>query len=177
MLIVNVASKCGFTSQYPGLQELFEKYCDQGLSILAFPSNDFGAQEPGSDEQINSFCQSNYQVTFDLFSKVSVLGYKKLPLYQYLYNCGLEPKGVGGLRSCLFGFVKWLLYRKKGMLIPGKYEAQWNFHKFLVDKNGIPVASFLSEVSPGSPILIQKLEEELQKYGQPLSTKRKEYSG
>tara|TARA_B100001123_G_scaffold225483_1_gene253832 strand:- start:504 stop:1076 length:573 start_codon:yes stop_codon:yes gene_type:complete len=163
LLIVNVASKCGFTSQYEGLQELYEKYGDRGLSILAFPSNDFGSQEPGSNEQINSFCQSSYQVTFDLFSKVSVLGSEKITLYQYLYNCALEPKGGGGLRSRFLGLVKWLLYRKKGMLIPGIYEAQWNFHKFLVDKNGIPVASFLSEVPPDSPILIQKLEEELQK--------------
>ena len=163
LLIVNVASKCGFTSQYQGLQELYEKYRDRSFNILAFPSNDFGSQEPGSNQRIKSFCQSNYQVTFDLFSKVSVLGSGKIPLYQYLYDCGLEPKGGGGLRSRLFEPIKWLLYRKKGMLIPGKHEAQWNFHKFLVDKNGIPVASFLSEVSPDSPVLIQKLEEELEK--------------
>ena len=162
LLIVNVASECGFTSQYSGLQKLYEKYRDQGLSVLAFPSNDFGAQEPGSDEKIKDFCQENFQLTIDLFGKVSVLGSQKLPLYQYLYGCGLEHQG-GGVRSQIIALVKWMLYRIKGMQVPGKNEAQWNFHKFLVGKNGIPVASFLSEVAPDSHVLIQKLEEELQK--------------
>ena len=162
LLIVNVASECGFTPQYSGLQKLYEKYRDQGLSVLAFPCNDFGTQEPGSDEEIKDFCQKNYQVTFDLFSKVSVLGPQKLPLYQYLYGCKLEHPGGGGVRSQIFALVKWMLYRIKGKHVPGKNEAQWNFHKFLVGKDGIPVASFLSEVAPDSHVLIQKLEEELQ---------------
>ena len=163
LLIVNVASECGFTSQYSGLQKLYEKYRDQGLSVLALPCNDFGSQEPGSNEEIKNFCQDNFQLTFDLFSKVSVLGPQKLPLYQYLYSCRLEQQGGGGVRSQLFALVKWVLYRIKGKQVPGKNEAQWNFHKFLVGKNGIPVASFLSEVAPDSHVLIQKLEEELQK--------------
>ena len=163
LLIVNVASECGFTSQYSGLQKLYEKYRDQGLSVLALPCNDFGSQEPGSNEEIKNFCQDNFQLTFDLFSKVSVLGPQKLPLYQYLYGCRLEHQGGGGVRSQLFALVKWVLYRIKGKQVPGKNEAQWNFHKFLVGKNGIPVASFLSEVGPDSHVLIQKLEEELQK--------------
>ena len=163
LLIVNVASECGFTSQYSGLQKLYEKYRDQGLSVLALPCNDFGSQEPGSNEEIKNFCQDNFQLTFDLFSKVSVLGPQKLHLYQYLYGCRLEHQGGGGVRSQLFALVKWVLYRIKGKQVPGKNEAQWNFHKFLVGKNGIPVASFLSEVGPDSHVLIQKLEEELQK--------------
>ncbi len=163
LLIVNVASDCGFTSQYFGLQKLYEQHRGQGLSILAFPCNDFGAQESGSDEEIKNFCQNNFKTTFDLFSKVSVLGPQKLDLYQYLYDCGLKHQSRGRFRSKIFGLVKWMLYRTKGKWIPEKSEAQWNFHKFLVGKNGIPVASFLSEVEPDSSILTLKLEEELEK--------------
>ena len=163
LLIVNVASNCGFTPQYSDLQKLYEKYSEQGLSILAFPCNDFGAQEPNNDEKIKGFCQKNFNVTFNLFSKVSVLGPQKLDLYQYLYDCGLKHQGGGGWRSRIFGLVKRILYRIKGNYVPSKNEAQWNFHKFLVGKNGIPVASFLSEVSPNSSILTFQLEEELKK--------------
>jgi glutathione peroxidase len=163
LLVVNVASECGFTHQYSDLQKLYEKYQNQGFDILAFPCNDFGAQEPGTNEEIKSFCHENFHVTFDLFSKVSVLGPEKLPLYQYMYDCGLKHQGVGGIRPLLFGLVKWVLHRIKGVWVPGKNEAQWNFHKFLVGRNGIPVASFLSEVGPDSEILTRKLEEELSK--------------
>ena len=163
LLIVNVASNCGFTPQYSELQELYEKYRGQGLSILAFPCNDFGAQEPDNDEKIKGFCQKSFNVTFDLFSKVSVLGPQKLDLYQYLYDFGLKHKGGGGCRARLFGLVKWVFYRIKGKYAPAKNEAQWNFHKFLVGKNGKPVASFLSEVAPNSSTLILQLEEELKK--------------
>ena len=163
LLIVNVASNCGFTPQYSDLQKLYEKYNAQGLSILAFPCNDFGAQEPNNDEKIKGFCQTNFNVTFNLFSKVSVLGPQKLDLYQYLYDCGLKHQGGGGWRSRIFGLVKRILYRIKGKYAPSKNEAQWNFHKFLVGKNGIPVASFLSEVAPNSSILTFQLEEELKK--------------
>ena len=163
LLIVNVASNCGFTPQYSDLQKLYEKYSEQGLSILAFPCNDFFAQEPNNDEKIKGFCQTNYNVTFNLFSKVSVLGPQKLDLYQYLYDCGLKHQGGGGWRSRIFGLVKRVLYRIKGKYVPSKNEAQWNFHKFLVGRNGIPVASFLSEVAPNSSILTFLLEEELKK--------------
>ena len=163
LLIVNVASNCGFTPQYSDLQKLYEKYSEQGLSILAFPCNDFGAQEPNNDEKIKGFCQKNFNITFNLFSKVSVLGPQKLDLYQYLYDCGLKHQGGGGWRSRIFGLVKSILYRIKGKYAPSKNEAQWNFHKFLVGKNGIPVASFLSEVAPNSSILTFQLEEELKK--------------
>ena len=163
LLIVNVASNCGFTPQYSDLQKLYEKYSEQGLSILAFPCNDFGAQEPGNDDKIKGFCQKSFNVTFDLFSKVSVLGPQKLDLYQHLYDCGLKHQGGGGWRSRFFGLVKWVLYRIKGKYAPSKNEAQWNFHKFLVGRNGVPVASFLSEVAPNSSILTFQLEEELNK--------------
>jgi glutathione peroxidase len=163
LLIVNVASNCGFTPQYSDLQKLYEKYSEQGLSILAFPCNDFSEQEPNNDEKIKVFCQTNYNVTFNLFSKVSVLGPQKLDLYQYLYDCGLKHQGGGGWRSRIFGWLKLILYQIKGKHAPSKNEAQWNFHKFLVGKNGIPVASFLSEVAPNSSILTFQLEEELKK--------------
>jgi glutathione peroxidase len=163
LLIVNVASNCGFTPQYSDLQELYEKYRDQGLSILAFPCNDFGGQEPDSDENIKGFCQKKFNVTFDLFSKVSVLGSQKLALYQYLYDCDLKHQGGGNWRSRLLSLVKLVLYRIKGKYVPAKNEVRWNFHKFLVGKNGIPVASFLSEVAPNSSILAMQLEKELKK--------------
>jgi glutathione peroxidase len=163
LLIVNVASNCGFTPQYSDLQKLYEKYSEQGLSILAFPCNDFGAQEPENDERIKGFCQTNYNITFNLFSKVSVLGPQKIDLYQHLYDCGLKHQGGGGWKSQIFRLVKWILYWIKGSYVPSKNEAQWNFHKFLVGRNGIPVASFLSEVAPNSNILTFQLEEELKK--------------
>ena len=163
VLIVNVASNCGFTPQYSSLQKLYEKYRDQGLSILAFPCNDFGAQEPGANEDIKLFCQNNFKATFDLFSKISVLGPQKIDLYQYLYDCSLNHQGVGGFGSKIFRLVKWVLHRIKGKWVPERNEAQWNFHKFLIGKNGIPVASFLSEVAPDSNLLVLKVEEELRK--------------
>lgn len=163
LLIVNVASNCGFTTQYSGLQRLYEKYKDQGLSILAFPCNDFGAQEPGTNKEIEFFCHNSFNVTFELFSKASVLGPQKLDLYKYLYEFCLNPQGVGGVGSQIFRLVKWVLYRIKGMCVPKVNEAQWNFHKFLVGRNGIPVASFLSEVAPDASILVLKIEEELKK--------------
>ena len=163
VLVVNVASNCGFTSQYSSLQKLYEKYKGQGLSVLAFPCNDFGAQEPGENKDIKFFCHNSFNVTFDLFSKTSILGPQKLDLYQYLYDCCLEPQGVGGFGSKIFRLVKWVLYRIKGVWVPERNEAQWNFHKFLIGRNGIPVASFLSEVSPNSNTLILQLQEELRR--------------
>jgi glutathione peroxidase len=162
LLVVNVASECGFTPQYLGLQKLYEKYREQGLRILAFPCNDFGAQEPGNNEVIKGFCLKNFQLTFDLFSKVSVLGPEKIPLFKYLYDCNLTPKSEGGVRSQIFGLAKWVLYRIKGRQVPEKNEAKWNFHKFLLGKDGIAIASFLSEVEPDAKILTTAIEEALQ---------------
>ena len=163
LLIVNVASNCGFTPQYLSLQKLYEKYSEQGLSVLAFPCNDFGAQEPGTNEDIKLFCQKSFNITFDLFRKASVIGPQKIELYKYLYACCLTPQGQGGFGSKIFKLVKWVLQRIKGQWIPEENQVQWNFHKFLIGRNGMPVASFLSEVSPDSNILILKVEEELRK--------------
>lgn len=130
-LVVNVASQCGYTSQYAGLQSLYEKYGPRGFTILGFPSNDFGSQEPGSNEQIKNFCSSSFGVTFPLFAKIPVLGSGKHPAYQYL------TAATGGA------------------------EVAWNFEKFLVDRSGRVVARFPSSVSPESAKLTQAIEEAL----------------
>jgi glutathione peroxidase len=110
LLFVNVASKCGFTPQYEGLEKLYQKYRDQGLEILAFPCNQFGAQEPGNEEEIKSFCSLNYNVSFPLFSKIEVNGNGADPVYQFLKS------------------------KAKGLL--GTEAVKWNFTKFLVDRQG-----------------------------------------
>lgn len=133
ILIVNVASKCGYTPQYEGLQKLYEKYKDKGFEILAFPCNDFGSQEPGSNEEIKQFCSSNYNVTFQFFSKIKVLGNEKSPLYSKLIN--FEPAG----------------------------DISWNFEKFIIDKNGNVIKRYKSKVAPENEELILLIEKELQK--------------
>jgi glutathione peroxidase len=127
VLVVNVASKCGFTPQYTALEAVYEKYKSKGLVIVGFPANNFGFQEPGTDEEIQTFCRSKYMVTFPMFSKISVKGADKAPLYQYLTSTG------GG-------------------------EIQWNFTKFLVDKNGKVIKRFESAVTPDSPEVISAIE-------------------
>ena len=125
MLIVNVASQCGFTPQYEGLQALFMKYKDQGLVIAGFPANNFGGQEPGSNEEIGAFCKSKYGVTFPMFSKISVKGGDIAPLYKFLTDKTANPKTGGDI--------------------------QWNFTKFLVDRNGKVIQRFEPAVTPQSP--------------------------
>lgn len=128
-LLVNTASKCGFTPQYNSLEKLYEKYHDRGFVILAFPANDFLWQEPGSDQEIKNFCSTKYNVTFDLFSKISVKGKDIHPLYQYL-TTQTDFKG----------------------------DIKWNFNKFLVNPEGKVVARFDSSVDPLSPELTKTLE-------------------
>jgi glutathione peroxidase len=132
VMMVNTASKCGLTPQYKGLQELHKKYSGQGLAILGFPANDFGKQEPGSDEEIGTFCQKNYGVEFDMFSKVAVTGENKTPLYKYLTSAETNPK------------------------FPG--EISWNFEKFLIGRNGEIIARFSPKVTPDSPEVVQAIE-------------------
>jgi len=121
VLVVNTASKCGFTPQYAGLEKLYEKYKDQGLVILGFPCNQFGKQEPGTEKEIQEGCLVNYGVTFPMFNKIDVNGENAHPLYTYLKS---ELSGVLG------GRIK------------------WNFTKFLIDKNGNPVKRFAPIVKP-----------------------------
>jgi glutathione peroxidase len=136
LLIVNVASKCGFTPQYKGLQNLYSQYKEKGFEILAFPSNDFMGQEPGTNEQIKTFCQLNYQVGFPLFSKISVKGENIHPLYKFLTEKSTNPKFAGKIT--------------------------WNFNKFLIDRNGNIINRFDSRTEPQSPDVIKAIEETLQ---------------
>ena len=163
VLVVNVASQCGFTPQYSGLQKLYEKYKDNGFCILAFPSNDFGRQEPGENEEIESFCTKNYGVSFNLFSKVRVVGSQKSSLYQYLQECKLTPVVQPGIKTFFLGMATQFLLRIRGDIVPKAYEVKWNFHKFLIDKKGYPVAGYSSEIEPDFPILIKQIEHELDK--------------
>ncbi len=121
VLIVNVASKCGFTSQYVGLQKLYETYKDSGVIVLGFPCNQFGSQEPGDEKSIHNFCKINYGVTFPLFAKINVNGKNAHPLYKYLTT----------IKSGLFGS-----------------SIKWNFTKFLIDQQGIPSKRYASVTAP-----------------------------
>ncbi|NHN30494.1 glutathione peroxidase [Paenibacillus agricola] len=143
VVVVNTASKCGFTPQYSELQKLYEKYRDQGLVILGFPCNQFGGQEPGSNEEVDTFCQINYGVTFPLFEKVDVLGEGQHPLFGYLTE-QLPFQGFDledGTGKMLHNMLQ-----KAGMLEGNAIK--WNFTKFLIDKEGNPVQRFESTVSP-----------------------------
>ncbi len=130
LLVVNVASKCGYTSQYTGLEAVWRKYKDQGLVVLGFPSNDFGGQEPGTNEEIKQFCSSKFDVTFPMFDKVTVKGDGQSPLYTALT----------GPESPVPGPVK------------------WNFGKFLIGRDGKIIARYDSKVAPESPELTQAIE-------------------
>jgi len=132
VLAVNVASKCGFTPQYKGLEALHEKYSPQGFTVLGFPCNQFFGQEPGSAEQIKDFCSSNYGVTFPLFSKVDVKGSKQHPLYAVLTQLPDDGGKAGNVG--------------------------WNFEKFLIDRDGRPVRRFRSKVKPEDPTLVGAIE-------------------
>ncbi|MCZ8517625.1 glutathione peroxidase [Paenibacillus filicis] len=143
LLIANTASKCGFTPQYADLHKLYEKYRDQGLVILGFPCNQFGGQEPGSNSDVDTFCQINYGVTFPLFEKVDVRGDGKHPLFGYLTEA-LPFEGFDlndGTGKMLHNMLK-----EAGELEGN--DIKWNFTKFLIDKNGNPVQRFESNVSP-----------------------------
>lgn len=133
MLVVNVASKCGLTKQYNGLQALYDKYKDKGLVILGFPCNDFGGQEPGTVEEIKEFCSTKYNVTFPMFSKISVKGSDQHPLYTELTG----EKGA----------------------FPG--DVKWNFGKFLLDKKGKPLARFEPRTAPDDAEIIKAIEDAL----------------
>lgn len=134
LLIVNVASYCGYTPQYAGLEKLYKTYQAQGLLVLGFPCNDYGNQEPGTNEAIAQFCTRNYGATFELFDKVHARGAKQHPLYAYLTSAA-NPDG----------------------------EVLWNFEKFLVSRQGMVVGRYSSSVSPDSPQLVAAIETELAK--------------
>ena len=137
VLIVNVASKCGLTGQYKPLQALQKTYEADGLVVLGFPCNQFGGQEPGSAEEIKTFCTSKYDVTFDMFSKIDVNGGKADPLYKYLTGTETNPKFAG--------------------------EIGWNFEKFLIGRDGKVVARFKTGVEPDSAEVVAAIQKELEK--------------
>ena len=134
VLVVNVASRCGYTGQYAGLQKLYDAYKDKGLVVLGFPANEFGGQEPGTDAEIATFCSSKYGVTFDMFSKIVVKGAGKAPLYQVLTESA-DPKG----------------------------EVGWNFEKFLIGRDGTVVGRYKSGVAPDDAKLKAAIEAALAK--------------
>lgn len=135
VMVVNVASKCGFTPQYAGLEALYTKYKDRGFVIVGVPANNFASQEPGTNAEIKTFCSRKYNVTFPMMAKVSVLGADKTPLYQFLTDKSENPQ-VGG-------------------------EIKWNFTKFLFSRDGKPVARFEPAVTPESPQVQAAIESAL----------------
>jgi len=156
LLIVNVASKCGLTPQYEALEKLYELYRGQGLVVAGFPANDFKQQEPGTAEEIQSFCSLNYNVQFPLFSKITVVGEGKHPLYAALVAA--QPKAIS------LGQVSWR-DKLKGYGIEGNPEPEilWNFEKFLVSRSGQVVARFAPDTQPDTPELIAAIKAELDK--------------
>ena len=155
LLIVNVASQCGFTPQYTGLEKLYNQFKDRGFAILGFPANDFGNQEPGTDGEIATFCSTEYPVTFPLFSKITVTGPDKNPLYAELIQG--QPQRIAHnneLHRHLAEFAA-----ENNLPAPNQLpEVLWNFEKFLVDRNGEVIARFNSDITPDDPALIEAIE-------------------
>ncbi|MHB1461936.1 MAG: glutathione peroxidase [Armatimonadota bacterium] len=137
ILMVNVASKCGNTPQYASLQKLYEQYKKKGLVVLAFPANEFGQQEPGTNSEIKAFCSTNYHVTFPVFSKIVVKGDGQHPLYQFLTSKETNPNFSGDI--------------------------EWNFAKFLLNRKGEVVARFAAKLDPGKPEVVDAIKTELAK--------------
>jgi glutathione peroxidase len=135
LLVVNVASYCGNTRQYTNLQALYERYGKQGFSVLAFPANDFGKQEPGTEQEIKEFCTTKYKVTFPMFAKVVVKGEGQAPFYRYLTSKETNPS-FGG-------------------------DVEWNFAKFLINRKGEVIARFPAKLDPGSPEVVSAIEKAL----------------
>ena len=141
LLIVNTASKCGLTPQYEGLEKLYDTYKEKGFTVLGFPCNQFGGQEPGTDEEISSFCSLNYQVKFPLFQKIEVNGENAHPLYQYLRE--QAPEEEIDVNSTLYKHLQ----NKAPELLEGS-TIKWNFTKFLIDQEGIVVKRFSPITTP-----------------------------
>ena len=153
-LIVNVASKCGLTPQYEGLEKLYKQYRDRGFVIAGFPSNNFAGQEPGTSEEIQSFCTLNYGVDFPMFEKITVVGDDKHPLYAKLITA--QPKAI---QTGETPFADNL--RKYGISPNAEPEVLWNFEKFLVNRKGEVVRRFSPDTDPFNPLLIGAIEAEL----------------
>lgn len=152
LLLVNVASKCGLTPQYEGLEKLYAKYKDQGFAVLGFPANDFAGQEPGTNEEIATFCTTNFGATFPMFEKASIVGPEKHPLYRELTAAIPDATGEGPMREKLAGY---------GMTPNAQPEVLWNFEKFLIGRDGEPVARFSPDTAPDDDKLVGAIEKEL----------------
>ena len=153
LLIVNTASKCGLTPQYEGLEKLYGTYKDRGFNVLGFPANDFAGQEPGSSEEIQTFCTTNYSITFPLFEKVVATGPEKSPLYETLIEAQPVAKVADpGFKDKLRGY---------GLTVNEAPELTWNFEKFLVNREGEVVARFAPDTLPEDPALVQAIEASL----------------
>jgi glutathione peroxidase len=135
LLVVNVASQCGLTPHYAGLQELYQSFRDRGLVVLGFPCNQFGSQEPGTEADIKTFCETRYGVDFPMFAKVDVNGPNRHPLYEYLTKQATQPDGAGDI--------------------------QWNFAKFLIDRSGQVVARFAPPTAPAAEEIVSAIEKAL----------------
>jgi glutathione peroxidase len=150
LLVVNVASKCGLTPQYEGLEKLYERYRGQGLEVLGFPANDFGGQEPGTNEEIAGFCSLNYGVSFPLYAKADVTGPAQQPLYAALTQAQPAKQGdAETMRERLRGY---------GMTPTEDPDVLWNFEKFLIARDGSVAARFAPGVAPDDAILVTAIE-------------------
>jgi len=152
LLIVNVASKCGLTPQYEGLEALYRDKQSEGLEVLAFPANNFNGQEPGADEEIATFCKTSYDVTFPLYSKISVKGEDIHPLYAGLTAARPDTLGDGPMRERLAGY---------GIATGAPGEVVWNFEKFLVGRDGQVIERFAPDIDAADPRLVEAIDKAL----------------
>lgn len=152
LLVVNVASQCGLTPQYEGLQKLYEAKRAEGFEVLAFPANNFKQQEPGTDEEIRAFCDTNFGVTFPLFAKISVAGTDQHPLYQALAQAAPDAIGEGPMRKRLIEY---------GIAVNDRPDVLWNFEKFLIGRDGRIAARFAPDVTADDPRLLEAVDEAL----------------
>jgi glutathione peroxidase len=157
LLVVNVASQCGLTPQYSGLQSLYERYSDQGFAVLGFPANQFGSQEPGTNDEIAQFCETQFSVTFPMFEKIVVKGEGRHPLYDELIAAQPQARQKPGTQ------LEERLISKGYFSERRPDEILWNFEKFVVGRNGDVVARFAPDVVPDDPALIATIEAELAK--------------
>lgn len=156
LLVVNVASKCGLTPQYEGLEKLYKQYRDKGLVVAGFPANDFKSQEPGTNEEIQTFCTTNFGVDFPMFDKITVVGVDKHPLFAALIAA--QPTAIS------LGEVSWSEKLKGYGITPNPApEILWNFEKFLVSRSGEVVKRFAPDTAPDAPELVAAIEAELAK--------------
>ncbi|MBS0055291.1 glutathione peroxidase [Yersinia sp. Marseille-Q3913] len=154
LLVVNVASQCGLTKQYEGLENLYKTYHGQGFEVLGFPSNEFAGQEPGSDEEIQAFCRGTFGVEFPMFSKIEVNGPQRHPLYQQLIaakSVAVKPEGSE--------FYQRLASKGREPKQPG--DILWNFEKFLISRDGVVLERFAPDMTPEDPLLVAAITQAL----------------